>query len=145
MELMPLGQRCCPFYRQHWVWAKKHRGVRNCVRKMNVRISWLLNEPTLRYVTQSLATQLSFDPFSRLAVQRWPSVTASCVQGFQMVKNPPKISSLDVISRNFPGKFQQIHSLSVSGHCMRFILCQTVADLCITQKFVKVNKFGGAK
>jgi hypothetical protein len=44
-----------------------------------------------RYVTQSLATlELSFDPFSRLAVQRWPSVTASCVQWFQMAKTRRK-------------------------------------------------------
>ena len=32
-------------------------------------------------------------------------------------KNPPKISSLDVISRIF--MFQNIHMTSVSGHCMR--------------------------
>ena len=26
------GVKMQTFYRQHWVWAKKHRGVRNCVR-----------------------------------------------------------------------------------------------------------------
>ena len=33
-------------------------------------------------------------------------------------ENPPKISSLDVISRIFPSKFQQIYLISVSGHSL---------------------------
>ena len=51
--------------------------------------------------------------------------------------NPPKIRSFDVISRVFPNKFQQIHIISVSGHCMRLVLkiCQTVAGISKTSPF----------
>ena len=44
-------------------------------------------------------------------------------------QNPPKISSLDVISRIFPNKLEQINLISLSGHDMHFIfkICQTVA------------------
>ena len=51
--------------------------------------------------------------------------------------NPPKIRSFDVISRVFPSKFQQIHIISVSGHCMRLVLkiCQTVAGIGKTSPF----------
>ena len=39
--------------------------------------------------------------------------------------------------RNFLRTFQQIHIVSVSGHCMRFIfmICQTVAGISITSQF----------
>jgi len=51
--------------------------------------------------------------------------------------NPPKIRSFDVISRVFPSKFQQIHIITVSGHCMRLVLkiCQTVAGMSKTSPF----------
>jgi len=51
--------------------------------------------------------------------------------------NPPKIRSFDVISRVFPSKFQQIHIISVSGHCMCLVLkiCQTVAGISKTSAF----------
>ena len=53
-------------------------------------------------------------------------------------ENPPKISSLDVISRDFSSKFHQIHLINLSGHyCLRFIFksCQTVAVISIASQF----------
>jgi hypothetical protein len=52
-------------------------------------------------------------------------------------QNPPKISSLVVIWRVFPSKFQQIHMISVSGHCICFVLniCQTGAGITMTNQF----------
>ena len=52
-------------------------------------------------------------------------------------QNQPKIRLLDVISRIFPSKFQQIHLISVSSHCKRFIfkIRQTVAGTSITSRF----------
>jgi len=63
----------------------------------------------------------------RRATQNLPAI--ACLQGQPLrakasvtvgpdSKNPPKISSLDVISRIFV--FQNIHMTSVSGHYMRF-------------------------
>ena len=52
--------------------------------------------------------------------------------------NRPKISSLDVISRVFLVKFQQIHITFFSGHLMRFILFkirQTVAGISLIRQF----------
>ena len=48
-------------------------------------------------------------------------------------QNPPKISSLEVISRVFPSNCHQIHITSVSGCWMRFVLkiCQTVGGISI--------------
>ena len=46
-----------------------------------------------------------------------PHPLASSAQRFQMTKNPPKISSPDVISRIFLVGFQQICIISVSGGC----------------------------
>ena len=53
-------------------------------------------------------------------------------------ENPPKISSLDVISRVFSSKFHQIHLINVSGHCMHFIfkICQSVPGISITKYLV---------
>ena len=58
-------------------------------------------------------------------------------QWFQTAKTCPKIYSLKVISRIFPSKFQKIDLISVSGHCMHFILkiCQTVLDISMTSQF----------
>ena len=55
-------------------------------------------------------------------------------QGFQMAKNPPKISSLDVISQIFPNKLQNLYITSVSGHCKHFLfkICQTVGSKSTT-------------
>ena len=44
-----------------------------------------------------------------------------CAQWFQIAKIPPKIRKIDQISRIFPNKFQQIHLISISGHCMHLI------------------------
>ena len=51
--------------------------------------------------------------------------------------NPPKISSLELISRVFPCKFQQIEIISVSGHQIHFILkiCQTAPDISMISRF----------
>ena len=46
----------------------------------------------------------------------------STTQWFQVAKNPPKIISLVEISRIFPWKFQNIHTISIYGHCISFIL-----------------------
>lgn len=53
------------------------------------------------------------------------------------VPSPPKIRSFDVIPRVFPSKLQQIHIISVSGHCMCLVLkiCQTVAGISKTSPF----------
>jgi hypothetical protein len=40
--------------------------------------------------------------------------------------NPPKISSFNAISQIFPTKWQQIHSISFSGHQTGFILMQSL-------------------
>ena len=45
---------------------------------------------------------------------------------------------IDMLSRIFPSKFHKIHIISVSGHCMRFILfkiCQSVADIRMISQF----------
>ena len=51
--------------------------------------------------------------------------------------NPPKISSLELISRVFPCKFQQIEIISVSGHQIHFILkiCQSAPDISMISRF----------
>ena len=57
--------------------------------------------------------------------------------------NLPKISSFDVISRVFPSKFQEIHFIFVSGHCMRFVfkIYQTVAGVSATSQFHEFVEF----
>ena len=57
-------------------------------------------------------------------------------QWFQMAKNPPKIRSLDAISRIFPGKFQQNPMISVSGHCMHLIF-----KICRRNKYIRPVNF----
>ena len=54
--------------------------------------------------------------------------------------NPPKIRSLDVILRVFQRKFQQIHMISVSSHCMYCFIFKTVAGI-ITSQFLIVGVF----
>ena len=53
-------------------------------------------------------------------------IAQAAAQWFQVAKNPPKtrqkIRSFDVISLVFSRNYQQIHIISVSGYCMRFIL-----------------------
>jgi hypothetical protein len=58
--------------------------------------------------------------------------------------NPPKIRSIDVISRVFTSKFHQIHIISISGHCMHLLLkiCQTVAGITMIGQFPKYFFFG---
>ena len=48
-----------------------------------------------------------------------------------------RVSLLEVISRIFSTKFQQIHITSVFGHFMNFLLkmCQTVATISMTNQF----------
>ena len=59
----------------------------------------------------------------------------AAAQWFQM--KPAKIDLPTVISRIFQIKIQQIHLISVSGHCKCFIfkMCQNVAAICITSQF----------
>jgi hypothetical protein len=68
-------------------------------------------------------------------------------QWFQTAQTRQKYS-LEVISRIFPSKFQKIDLISVSGHCMHFILkiCQTVAGIIsVTSQFHEFlnSIFGG--
>ena len=58
-------------------------------------------------------------------------------------ENPPKISSLDVISRVFSSKFHQIYLINISGHCIRFTFksCQTVAGISIATQFHEFFEF----
>ena len=64
-----------------------------------------------------------------------------------MAKNPPKISSLKVISRVFPFKFQHILITSVFGLCVRFTFktCQIVAGISMIRQFheIFILMFGG--
>ena len=64
-------------------------------------------------------------------------VSGITTQWFQMAKNPPRIISLDVISRVFPSKFRQIHITSVSAHSTHLIfrICQIVVGRLMTRQF----------
>ena len=68
---------------------------------------------------------------------------AHSAQWFQIAKTRHKISSIDVISRVFPSKFQQIH-IYFHFRGIRFTLrnCQTVAGIstvCQFHDFLKSN------
>ena len=63
--------------------------------------------------------------------------TRDDAQWFQMAETRQKKKLPTVISRIFQIKFQQIHLISVSGHCKWFIFktCQNVAAIRINSKF----------
>ena len=68
-------------------------------------------------------------------------VALACMHGaaqwLQMTKNPPKISSNNVVSRVFPCKFQHFQIASVSSHsvCFIFKTCQIIADTSMIRQF----------
>ena len=65
-------------------------------------------------------------------------------QWFQIAKNPPKIRSLDVISRIFPS-FSKFTWFPVSGHWTHLILkiCQTLEWQVCNQSISRILFFGG--
>ena len=71
-----------------------------------------------------LSTDISYLSFSLPFYLQLPNETSRNIK-------PPKYSSADVISQNFPRKFQQIYLISVSGHFILFIskICQNVVDM----------------
>ena len=70
-----------------------------------------------------------------------------CRTVVQIGYNPPKLSSLDVISRFFSRQFSAVHMISGSGHWMSFIfkICQIVVDISVTSQFYEFFNpiFGG--
>ena len=72
----------------------------------------------------------------------WHGAAAAAAQWFQMTETRQK-NLPTVISRIFQIKFQQIHLISVSGHCKCFIfkMCQNVAAICITSQFHEFFNF----
>ena len=70
-----------------------------------------------------------------------------CAQWIHTGETRRKCNLLDVISRVFPSKFQQIHTASVSSHCILYMFktCQIVAGTSMIRQFHKFSNliFGG--
>ena len=117
---------------------------KDCSSMSDPVLCWLWYSISPNFSKQKWFTeQKNYTTLLRRPIIKGWSLGHSSTKWFHIDKNPPKISSHDVISRIFPSKFQQIPIISVSGLCILLLHIQYLPNYQSIPQFFSIKFSAG--